>query len=131
MDYDPTLSALLHPERPAPLSAGLPWNPDAMFAECARLAYLRFENDPAAAATLRGALANFGYGAFAGFSAAGETVEFDAQAFAARSPAHGALIVFRGTQADSFADVVADARFLPGDWPGAGKVHRGFWGSLR
>ena len=130
MDYDPTKAALLHPDRRAPLGADLPWNRDAVLAECARLAYFGFERDAAAAATLRAALARFGYGDFTGFTAAGADPRFDAQVYATPSPEHGALIAFRGTQPDSIGDLFADANFLSADWPGPGKVHRGFWKSL-
>jgi pimeloyl-ACP methyl ester carboxylesterase len=37
-----------------------------------------------------------------------------------------AYIVFRGTQADKKADLIADAKFLPEPWPEGGRVHRGF-----
>ena len=130
MEYDPTRSALLHPERRPPLGPDQPWNHDAVLAECARLAYLRFESDAAAVATLRAALQRFGYGDVRHFRAAGEKPEFDAQAYATWSEPRGALIAFRGTQPDSFKDVAADARLLPTAWRGPGKVHRGFWGSL-
>lgn len=131
MEYDSSKSALLHPERRPPLGDGEPWNDDAMLAECSRLAYLRFERDAAAVEVLRAALRRFGYGDdFAGFGAPGPEPEFDAQAYASSSPEHGALIAFRGTQAESFKDLAADARFLPTEWRGPGKVHRGFWASL-
>ncbi len=125
---------MLFPERRPPLGPDQPWNGDAILAECARLAYLRFESDAAAATALRTALARFGYGDFTPFGGRGrgpglEPV-FDAQAYAATSATRGALIVFRGTQADSFKDFATNARFLPIAWRGAGKVHGGFWGSL-
>src|SRR4029077_9259387 len=41
------------------------------------------------------------------------------------------LVVFRGTQPDSFRDLAADASFLPTHWAGRGKVHNGFWASLK
>lgn len=133
MRYDPSLTALLHPERQPPLGPGLPWNEDAMFAECARLAYIRFETDGEAASTLKTALAAFGYRDFVGFAAEGEQVakfRFDAQVFAAVSDARTALVVFRGTRSDSFRDIAADASFVPAKWRGKGKVHNGFWASL-
>jgi hypothetical protein len=133
MRYDPSLTALLHPERQPPLGPGFPWNEDAMLAECARLAYIRFEAGGEARNTLTAALATFGYGDFAGFFAEGEQVakfRFDAQAFAVVSKARTALVVFRGTQSDSFRDIVADASFLPVGWRGKGRVHSGFWASL-
>ena len=130
MEYDPTKSALLFPERQPALGPGLPWNDDAILAECARLAYFRFESDAAAGGVLRTALARFGYGDFASFSAPGSEPEFDAQAYATSSPAKGALIAVRGTQGDSFKDVAADAKFKPSEWRGLGKVHAGFWESI-
>ena len=123
----------MHPEQQPPLGPSWPWNEAAILAECARLAYIRFEAGGAAENTLKTALATFGYGNFAGFSLGGNQVgkhRFDTQAFAVVSAARTALVAFRGTQADSFRDIVADASFLPTAWAGRGKVHSGFWGSL-
>jgi hypothetical protein len=134
MRYDPSLDAVLHPERQPPLGPDLPWNEAAVLAECARLAYIRFENGGEAEETLKKALAAFRYRDFVGFFAKGEEVgkrHFDTQAFAAVSDAGTALVVFRGTQSDSFIDLLSDALFLRTAWAGKGKVHRGFWKSLR
>jgi len=134
MRYDPSRSALLHPEQRPPLGPNWPWNEAAIFAECARLAYIRFENNSEASGTLRNALADFGYGKFAGFSFHGEKVgksRFDTQAYAVLSAARTALVVFRGTQPDSIRDLAADASFLPTRWAGKGRVHNGFWASLK
>jgi hypothetical protein len=134
MHYDPSLDALLHPERQPPLGPDLLWNEAAVLAECARLAYIRFENGGETGETLKNALTAFGYRDFVGFFATGEEVgkyRFDTQAFAAVSAERTALVVFRGTQSDSFADIVSDALFLPTAWAGRGKVHSGFWGSLK
>lgn len=133
MQYDPTFSALIHPERQPPLGKHQPWNEAATIAECARLAYYRFESDANAAQMLKGALADFGYGDFTGFAAHGQgvgEVRFDTQAYGAVSAARTALIAFRGSQPDSFRDVLTNASVLPTAWAGAGKVHSGFWASL-
>jgi triacylglycerol lipase len=137
VQYDPTISALIHPERQQPLGREQPWNEAAMLAECARLAYVRFENGGAAEQTLKSALAAFGYGDVVGFFVQGKPVgkfRFDTQAFGAvsvgPSTERTALVVFRGTRADSFPNIVSDALFLPTSWAGVGKVHTGFWLSL-
>lgn len=134
MQYDPSLSALIHPEQQPPLGPEWPWSEAAVFAECARLAYLRFETSGSAEEMLNSALAAFGFGDFAGFSTNGEQAgiqRFDTQAYAALSASRTALVAFRGTQPDSFADIVSDASFLPTQWAGTGRVHSGFWASLR
>jgi hypothetical protein len=133
VQYDASISALIHPEQQPPLGANWPWNPAAILAECARLAYIRFENGGAAEETLKNALAAFGYGSFVGFLADGKQVgnfRFDTHAFAVVSDTGTALVVFRGTQSDSFRNMVADASFLPTTWTGEGEVHNGFWASL-
>src|SRR5882762_8847392 len=68
MRYDPSISALMHPEQQPPLGPSWPWNEAAILAECARLAYVRFETGGEAEETLKAALADFGYRNFAGFS---------------------------------------------------------------
>jgi triacylglycerol lipase len=134
MRYDPSLSALMHPEQQPPLGPSWPWNEAAILAECARLAYIRFENGGGTEGTLKNALATFGYRDFVGFFTSGEKVgrfRFDTRAFAVVSADRTALVVFRGTQPDSFGNIAADASFLPTGWAGRGKVHSGFWGSLQ
>jgi hypothetical protein len=134
MRYDPSISALIHPEQQPPLGPNWPWNEAAILAECARLAYIRFETGGEAEETLKTALTSFGYGNFAGFFFDGKKVgkhRFDTQAFAVVSAAQTALIVFRGTQPDSIRDLITDLSFLPTDWAGEGKVHNGFWASLQ
>jgi len=134
MHYDPTFSALIHPELQPPLGKNQPWTEAATIAECARLSYFHFENDANAAQTLKGALADFGYVDFKGFTSPGKQLgrfHFDTQAFGALSATRTAVVAFRGTQPDSFRDVASDASFLPTAWAGAGKVHNGFWASLQ
>ena len=134
MQYDPTFSALIHPEGQPPLGKNKPWTEAATIAECARLSYFHFENDANAAETLKGALADLGYGGFKGFTSPGKQFgkfHFDTQAFGALSANRTAIVAFRGTQPDSFGDIVSDALFLPTAWAGAGKVHNGFWESLQ
>ncbi len=40
------------------------------------------------------------------------------------------MLVFRGTEPDSYKDVLADAYLTPTDFPGKGKVHSGFFQAL-
>ena len=127
MRYDPSTSALTQPEKQPPLGPELPWNEPAIFAECARLAYIRFETGGEAAETLKTALAAFGYGDFVGFA----DDKNDTKAFAVVSAARTALIVFRGTRSNSIRDLNTDLSFLPTNWAGRGNVHNGFWASLQ
>ncbi len=122
--YDPTMEALLRPERRNPhglYSAGDPWPIEAVCAEFSRLAYFRF--DEGDSARLVEALAKAGFGPPEPF-----TSSRDAQAFGATS-LDGAMTIlaFRGTQADKPKDLLSDLAFWPQSWPGKGKVHRGFW----
>ena len=124
MLYDPSKIALFHPElQPPLLPHGPAWrNPHAICAELARLAYIRFDSDPAAAATLRAALAAFGYAPPAFFI----DQETDTQAYAT-GDADNAFIVFRGTQSGNLLDFVTDAKAVLWRWPGGpGAVHLGF-----
>jgi hypothetical protein len=133
MRYDASVAALIHPEQQPPLGPGMPWTEAGMVAECARLSYFRFENGGAPEATLKSALADFGYGKFAGFSFQGPQFgehRFDTQAFAALSAAGTAIVAFRGSQPDKIADILTNIAFFPTAWAGAGEVHNGFWASL-
>jgi pimeloyl-ACP methyl ester carboxylesterase len=120
MRYDPSRRALYHPEDQGPVF-GAPgsWTRDALCAELSRLAYIRFEDDPE---TLRQALGQGGFAAPALFVDAAE----DAQGYGTVGPDGTVYVIFRGTQADSTKDVVADADVVPVSWPGGGRVHRGF-----
>lgn len=124
MLYDPTKLALFHPElQPPLLPHGPAWrHPHAICAELSRLAYIRFDSDPAAADTLRAALAAFGYAPPAFFI----DQETDTQAFAT-GDANDAFIVFRGTQSGNLLDFLTDAKAVLRRWPhGEGAVHLGF-----
>ena len=121
MRYDPTWEALLHPERGAPLfGSGVTWNPDALCAELARLAYFRFESGEAE--RLKQALASEGFTAPAEFNDAAR----DAQAFGTTGPDGSSYLVYRGTEAGKLKDIASDLRFWPTRWPNGGRVHRGF-----
>jgi len=133
--YDPTRTALLHPEqRPTLFVAGQDWPVDAVCAECARLAYVRFEDDGDRRAALTEAIARVGLGEPGFFSDGGTGT----QAFTAIDAARGrAFVVFRGTESDEPSDLATDARGVLVEWQGAGRVHLGFrdalsgaWGAI-
>ncbi|HEX8240676.1 MAG TPA: lipase family protein [Allosphingosinicella sp.] len=121
MQYQASLEALIHPERGAPLfGQSLPWNKDSICAELSRLAYIRFEAGDRA--RLTEALARGGFGEPVCFFHPGA----DAQGFAASRADGSAWLAYRGTEPDRLRSIVSDLRFLPEDWPGGGRVHRGF-----
>jgi len=121
MQYEASLEALIHPERGAPLfGQSLPWNTDAICAELSRLAYIRFEAGDRA--RLIEALARGGFGDPVCFSHPGT----DAQGFATRRADGSAWLAYRGTEPDRLRTIASDLSFLPNDWPGGGRVHRGF-----
>lgn len=121
MRYDPSKTALFHPEAGPPLfGSDLPWNEDARCAELARLAYIRFEEGDGA--RLDDALALGGFSRAAHFHD-GRT---DAQGFAALAADGTRYLAYRGTQADRRKDLIADARFWGSAWDGPGRVHDGF-----
>lgn len=119
--YDPSRRALFHPELgPTLFVAGSNPSPAFFAAECARLAYKKFDRDAAARDEVVAALALVGYGDVAFFSVAGT------DAFAAADAASGAVVVaFRGTEQD-LRDLRTDARFVKVAWPEGGRVHSGF-----
>lgn len=126
MRYDPTREALYFPERQHPVfPADIEWSIDRLCAELSRKAYIGFERDPAEAARLTGELAALGFGEPTCF-AAGGFEGWGAQGFAARSPRHGAVIAFRGTQITEPIDGLIDLLALRRRWEGPGKVHSGF-----
>lgn len=146
--YDPTLEALLRPEKRHPhslYSAGDPWPIEAVCAEFSRLAYFRFEEGEKA--KLAEALAKSGFGPPETFAssvppfgnwlrrARQRLRDPGAQAFGATSlDGITTILAFRGTQADKPKDLLIDLMAFPVSWPGAGRVHMGFWkayGSLR
>lgn len=138
--YDPTLEALLRPERRHPYSlysAGDPWPIEAVCAEFSRLAYFRFEEGETA--RLTEALAKAGFGPPETFAssvppfgnwlrrARQRLRDPGAQAFGAVSlDGTTTIVAFRGTQADKPKDLLIDLMALPVSWRGAGKVHMGF-----
>jgi pimeloyl-ACP methyl ester carboxylesterase len=150
--YDPSKEALYRPERRPPFglyAKGDDWPLEAICAELARLAYVRFEEGDEQ--ILSDAMSKAGFGTprsfpqdgkgkgkpgspgllqrllgFFGRRAGGPGFGWGAQAFGAVRDDGTIFVAFRGTQADSFMDLLADARFLPVEWPGGGKVHRGF-----
>lgn len=130
--YDARRDALYHPESdPAVPMTG--WSPDAVAAECARLAYCRFETSEAARRSIETAVGTIGYRRLGWFSDPRDVPSrrrFDAQAFAAVREDGHAIVAFRGTQPDSFRDLLVDARFRPVRWPSAGWVHAGFRDAL-
>lgn len=120
MQYDATRLALLHPERQPPLDPALfAASGDGLAAELARLAYFRFEDDPA---PLKAALNALGLAQVGLFN----DPAMGSQGFAAMDAAGTAWIAFRGTQPDSLKDLATDARAWQREWPGGGRVHAGF-----
>ena len=119
--YDPSRRALFQPEvGPTLLTPGTTPAPAFFAAECARLAYKKFDRDPAARDEVVAALARVGYGDAAFFTAEGT------DAFAAVHAERGAVVVaFRGTEQDP-RDLATDARFVKVAWAGGGRVHGGF-----
>jgi hypothetical protein len=128
-EYDASLRALLRPDLSEPgrkwsallcdgiLSTGL------FRAECARLAYCRFEEEPDIEARLHAALGRSGYPLVQTFN----IVETRTRAFAAYDPKQrSAIVAFRGTQADEIRDIALDLQVTVENWPTGGTVHRGF-----
>lgn len=127
MRYDPTLRALLFPEKDAPVDDfGTDWPLDPLCAELCRLAYIAFEKDdePLLAAILATA-------GFTGAPACFHDAPTGAQAFAALGPDGTAFVVFRGTKVTSARDLLADLSAIPVKWAGEGRVHWGFWRCCR
>jgi len=124
MDYDPSKTALLHPELQPPFfQSGQQWERRALCAELSRLAYFRFESDDVAKAAVTTALAHVGLAAPLFFNVA----DTDTQAYASISnDGLTAYLVFRGTQLDAAGDLRSDLDFRLASWQGAGQVHKGF-----
>lgn len=123
---------MFRPETRPPLPIDASWNGDAIAAEFARLAYVRFETGAAKRQIVAGAAGQAGYGDVGFFNdPRGAGLDgLDAQGIAARNAAGHAIIAFRGTQPDSLRDILTDAAAAPVNWPGPGRVHHGFWQSL-
>lgn len=129
MDYDPSKSALLHPEqRPPFFQNKQQWERRALCAELSRLAYFRFESDDAAKAAVTTALGQVGLARPHFFC----DTDTDTQAFATISnDGLSAYLVFRGTQVDAAGDLRNDLDFRFAAWDGAGRVHAGFHAAFR
>jgi triacylglycerol lipase len=119
--YDPSRRALYHPEiGPTVFAPGAAVAPALFAAECARLAYKKFDRDAAARDEVVAALACTGYGDVAFFSVEGT------DAYAATQAATGSVVVaFRGTEQDP-RDLQTDAHFVKVAWQRGGMVHGGF-----
>src|SRR5688572_33165326 len=96
---------------------------ELLCAEASRLAYKKFERDPASKAEIVDALARVGY-TQAGFFSHNGT-----QAFAAADSHSSVLLAFRGTE-QSPMDVAADLATLPAPWTAGGRAHAGFANAL-
>ncbi len=129
LDYEASMQALLRPDLASPgglwsvfLDRADPPLP-LLLAECARLAYCRFEENAGLAQQLREALACAGYPEVGTFDASAT----GSRAFAAYDPARrSAVVAFRGTQSDNFEDLALDLQVEVGPWPAGGAVHAGF-----
>jgi hypothetical protein len=130
MDYDPSRTALYHPERSETVfESGGTYSPLQLAVEAARLAYYRAEESPAELARLAEALARAEFADLIHF--------FDprtgAAAFAARRSSDGmALLSFRGTQPDDHKDLKTNLQAILVPWPeSAGQAHEGFAKAVR
>ena len=124
--YDPTLVALTTPGLRETLFQDASFRgagPDAICAECARLAYVDFDVVPGPGmGRLTDALALIGFGA----PTAIVDADTGTEAFATLTPEGRVLVSFRGTQPDQVKDLLADANAWLVPWREGGKVHKGF-----
>jgi hypothetical protein len=130
LPYDPSRTALYHPERRDTLFvSGQTCSPLQLAVEAARLAYYRAEASPAERARLAEALARVGFADLVLFVDS----KSGAAAYAARRSSDGTtLLSFRGTQPDDYRDLIADLRTNLVAWPeSAGRVHDGFAVAVR
>jgi hypothetical protein len=125
LGYSASRTDLYHPEAGATIFKHGDRPSDALLcAEASRLAYKKFERDPAAKNEIVDTLERIGYRAVEFFSADGS------QAFAATDSNATVIVVFRGTE-QSPIDVASDLETLPVPWTRGGKVHAGFARALR
>ncbi|HMG46877.1 MAG TPA: lipase family protein [Allosphingosinicella sp.] len=118
--YDPTKTALFHPDRDAPVADfSTTWTPDQICAELSRLAYVPFEKGDSA--KLAEALTGAGFAEPICFNDEGTGT----QGFGTTA-GDTAYVAFRGTEIDQIKDIGADLNALPAHWGGEGFVHRGF-----
>jgi len=135
IDYDPSRAALFTPAlRPALFEAGQAYSPVQLGLEFARLAYLRAEAVPEDETRLKEALARVGFGQPTSFwNNDKDSPETGSQGFAAYRPQDRlAVLAFRGTETQEWADLAHDLAATSVPWPEArGHVHDGFARSLR
>ncbi|MFZ6679207.1 lipase family protein [Undibacterium sp. Tian12W] len=122
MQYDPSKTALFHPEsQPALLGTALPWTTHAICAELARLAYWHYEKGGQVLEHFQGILTQAQFGEASLLLGANTQT----QGFAVIK-GDTAYIAFRGTQPDDPTDILIDGLFWPVNWQGDGQVHDGF-----
>jgi hypothetical protein len=124
LDYDPSQTALYHPEALPSLLGSMQARDELTLAvEAARLAYLRFEDIHTGRPALATLLSVQGFGQPVIFRHAAT----DSEGFGALRKDGSALIALRGTQIDHINEVLSDHQVVRMGWPlGAGKVHSGF-----
>jgi hypothetical protein len=130
IDYDPSRTALYHPERrDTVFEPEHAYSPIQLAVEAARLAYYRAEDSSIEMQRLTETLARVGFGAPVMFV----DVATGAAGFGSVNTSNGAsLLALRGTQPDDITDIGRDleAELVP--WPeSAGRVHAGFALSTR
>ncbi|MDB5679309.1 lipase family protein [Sphingomonas bacterium] len=127
MKYNPTNAALTHPESQPPLVMDARWPIDAVCAEFSRLAYFAQTGT-----TVADAVAPLGFGKPTFFASEDPGWwKIGSAGFGAVDRDGHAIIAFRGTQIDTPWDIIIDLGIWPRRWPGAGRVHDGFWKALR
>ena len=121
--YDPSQRARSSSPRlgPTVFVPGAAVAPALFAAECARLAYKKFDRDPAARDEVVAALAGVGYGDVAFFSVEGT----DARMPPCMPQAERSSSRFAAPSRIR-KDLATDARFVKVAWPGGGRVHGGF-----
>lgn len=124
LEYDPSQTALYHPEALPSLLGTLPARDDLTLAvEASRLAYLRFEDVHTGRPALATLLSVQGFGKPVVF----RHTATDSEGFGAMRKDGSALIALRGTQIDHINEVLSDDQVVRMAWPlGSGKVHSGF-----
>lgn len=124
LEYDPSQTALYHPEAQPSVFASVPAQGDLSLAvEAARLAYLRTEESDAARLTLKITLSSQGFGQPEYFRH-GPT---GSEGFGTLRDDGSALIALRGTQIDRIKDLISDVQVMRMTWTlRHGQVHSGF-----
>ncbi|MGV8918767.1 MAG: lipase family protein [Pseudomonas sp.] len=124
LDYDPSQTALFHPETQPSLFGAVPTHDDLTLAvEAARLAYLRFDEPPPGKPSLATLLAAQGFAAPTLF----RHTPTDSEGFGALRQDGSALLALRGSQINHIKDVISETQVVRMRWPlGQGKVHSGF-----